>query len=169
MPVGVPGHDVEVDDDHGLWETSPRRSAWKARFGSLPGFYYLAMFIMGAIALSLGVAHLFGPANQFGRGPATLATLVGIWFIGVTTVIVFCAATKIEILSDGSLSLSSRRRRKTFPPGEVRSVKMLPLDWNRLLPWWVRGTNGGMLIWPRFDAMEDLWRTFAVHSPDARN
>ena len=127
----------------------------------------MGLLSFGLLALGIGINYILFPTKGSPRGPAFLFVAVGLWFLGVSLASFFFTAQRVRMNDQGAVIFSSRRRDLLVEAGELVSVHIIPLDWNRLLPMRVRARQGSIFLWSRFTDMESMWRTLQTHSPDA--
>jgi len=127
---------------------------------------HVAMILIGASVLVLGLTHLVSPTSNIPLSAAIFFVAVGIVALLQSMCFLFLPARRV-LLVDGAFSFISPRRRLEVKPGELRSIRPIWPDPCRVLPVRVSALRGSILLWPRFPDLDDLLTLIESHSPNA--
>jgi hypothetical protein len=157
-------NDLDMDDRDRTELSSSPDHTWKAPLVSGPLIFPFLMIILGAI----------GTATAVGDRGASAFVWVGAIFMvggfGVLGMEFFICARWVEHFPDGRLRFRSLSRSLTFSPGEIRSVRRIPVlfDAYTLLPLMVCGTGGRILLFPRMSEVRTMISTILEENPNSR-
>ena len=143
------------------------KAEWKSSWLSSRSLFPVLCIALGVIIFPVGLVHLFSPTKSLERLPATLFTFCGLWFIFVSSALLYFPANRVELSEDGSFTFISPRRQLIVNPGELITVHKIWFDPNRLLPFWVKGQRGGILLSSRVQNLAVLRELLIQYSPDA--
>ena len=125
-------------------------------FGAMFGALFL---VLSPVVLTSSVPSRLSGGIVFAVG-GILLTVQGAAFL-------LFSAMRVVKFDDGRFVFSSWRRKLTVGPGQLRAIRCIWIDPNRLLPMWVRTTEGSILVLPRIPGAEDLFDALQRVNPAA--
>jgi hypothetical protein len=141
---------------------------WTAEKFSLPLVFYVFCLLFGTLAVVVSVDYLISPPSGTGRGPVGFLLAVGLYFVVVSLAFIALPARRVRLTATGDIILVTPRRSMRLKPGQLRSVRTVFLDPQRLAPYVVRGPDGRILLFSRMNCMKDLETALRANSPAAR-
>ena len=138
---------------------------------SYPVLFWAAAIPLGLLCVGFSPSVLTSSQPGHVSG-GVLVAVVGLVLVGEGTVVLLFTAREVVRDCDGRVCFTSWRRTLCVAPGELKSIRCIWLDPNRLAPMMIRSNVGRILIFPRipdakglFDAMRQLNPQATVTSP----
>lgn len=150
-----------------IWGSAPVQ-VWRTSWASAIGVLYASGFVIGAAVESIACWHL----AQGGAGDNVAGNLFslawGVYMSIIVSAFAILPASRAEMYADGCVKFMARRRSLMVKPGELQSIRALPLDFRRLGPMRVTAERGTAWVHTRMDpALELLFDAMRRSSPEA--